>query len=143
MNESATGARVCPSCGSQITVADFCPECGLNLRNVKRLPSRDEWEDRQTQKDARRRRGRGLQLVGIGLAGTILLAAVLFGAAQLLNADVATYRMPSESMKPTLDVGDRLTVNRDAYNSAEPELGDLVVFHPPMGAETNECGATQ
>jgi signal peptidase I len=44
-------------------------------------------------------------------------------------------------MEPTFSVGDPLVVNTDAYNSAKPKVGDIILFHPPVGAETNECGA--
>jgi signal peptidase I len=45
-------------------------------------------------------------------------------------------------MEPTLDVGQRVLVNRFLYRFADPEIGDIVVFHPPAGAERgNQCGA--
>jgi len=48
-------------------------------------------------------------------------------------------RIPSESMVPTLRAGDTILVDQDAYRKATPAIGDIVVFHPPAGAETNEC----
>lgn len=49
--------------------------------------------------------------------------------------------VPSGSMEPTLKVGDQVTVNVDAYAESEPRIGDIVVFHPPEGAESaSECG---
>ena len=55
---------------------------------------------------------------------------------------VKPYQIPSESMEPTLDVGQRVLVNRFLYHFADPQIGDIVVFHPPLGAERgNECGA--
>ena len=49
-----------------------------------------------------------------------------------------TFRVPSQSMAPGLTVGDEVTVR--AYGSTAPKVGDVVVFHPPAGAERNECG---
>jgi signal peptidase I len=44
-------------------------------------------------------------------------------------------------MVPTLEVGQRVLVNRIGARFGEPEVGDIVVFHPPRGAEVgNECG---
>ena len=46
-------------------------------------------------------------------------------------------------MEPTLDVGQRVLVNRFGYNFGDPSIGDIVVFHPPAGADgegLNECG---
>ena len=38
-------------------------------------------------------------------------------------------------MEPTLDVGQRVLVNRFLYDFSDPDVGDIVVFHPPLGAE--------
>jgi len=56
---------------------------------------------------------------------------------------VKPYQIPSESMEPTLDVGQRVLVNRFLYHLRDPQVGDIVVFHPPQGAETGgqgQCG---
>ena len=36
-------------------------------------------------------------------------------------------------MEPTLDVGQRVLVNRFIYHFSSPDIGDIVVFHPPVG----------
>jgi signal peptidase I len=55
---------------------------------------------------------------------------------------VKPYQIPSQSMEPTLDVGQRVLVNRFLYHFSDPDIGDIVVFHPPAGAdEGGECGA--
>ncbi len=82
---------------------------------------------------------------------SIVAALVLAFAFQ--TAAYATYHIPSESMVPTLEVGDRLTVNKFAYGysrhslpldfslpkgaingrlfASEPVRGDIIVFvHP-------------
>jgi signal peptidase I len=47
-------------------------------------------------------------------------------------------------MEPTLDVGQRVLVNRFLYHFKDPQIGDIVVFHPPQGANGGgaggECG---
>ena len=54
---------------------------------------------------------------------------------------VKPYQIPSESMEPTLDVGQRVLVNRFLYHFTDPSIGDIVVFHPPAGADSGtECG---
>jgi signal peptidase I len=52
------------------------------------------------------------------------------------------FRIPSPAMVPTLRVGDYIKVDIDAYRSRPPARGDVVVFHPPRGAdpEVNRCG---
>ena len=54
-------------------------------------------------------------------------------AAFLLITFVArTYYIPSESMVPTLKVGDVLLVNKFEYRFHAPNEGDIVVFPPPV-----------
>lgn len=48
---------------------------------------------------------------------------------------VKPFGIPSESMEPTLLKGDRVLVSRLAYRFGEPQRGDVVVFHPPLGTE--------
>jgi signal peptidase I len=74
-----------------------------------------------------------------GVLGALLVAAVLV---RTFGMDARDYRVPSESMIPTVQVGDRVTLNRGAYDDAPPEIGDIVIHHPPLGAEINECGST-
>ena len=57
--------------------------------------------------------------------------------------DARGYRAASESMVPTLQLGDRVTLNQGAYDDSPPEIGDVVIHHPPAGAMAgNECGDT-
>jgi signal peptidase I len=54
---------------------------------------------------------------------------------------VKPYRIPSGSMEPTLDVGQRVLVNRFTHRiGSDPKVGDVVVFHPPLGADDQRCG---
>lgn len=44
-------------------------------------------------------------------------------------------------MEPTLDIGQRVLVNRFIYHFEDPKPGEIVVFHPPAGADNGtECG---
>ena len=72
----------------------------------------------------------------------VLTVAIAVGLALLIQAFlVKPYRIPSASMVPTLDVGQRVLVNRLADH---PSVGDVVVFHPPQGRRlrTTRCAAT-
>jgi signal peptidase I len=73
---------------------------------------------------------------------TIVVAALAIAfVVQLLL--VKTYRIPSGSMEPTLDVGQRVLVNRIGMKFGDPSVGDIVVFHPARGADSQppRCGA--
>ena len=67
------------------------------------------------------------------------------GLALLIQAFVVKpYQIPSASMVPTLEIGQRVLVNRVNYHLSDPDRGDIVVFHPPKGAETGrQCGAEE
>jgi signal peptidase I len=50
---------------------------------------------------------------------------------------VKPYKIPSASMEPTLRKGDRVLVNRLSHETgALPQVGQIVVFNPPAGAES-------
>jgi len=53
------------------------------------------------------------------------------------------FRVPSGAMLPTLKLGSVITVDLHAYRTKKPQIGDIVVFHPPRGADplTPVCGA--
>ncbi|MEX2106479.1 MAG: signal peptidase I [Solirubrobacterales bacterium] len=72
----------------------------------------------------------------------VVIVALALGLALAIQAwIVKPYQIPSESMEPTLDVGQRVLVNRFLYHFTDPSLGDIVVFHPPAGADNGtECG---
>ncbi len=73
----------------------------------------------------------------IELVVTIAIAVVL---ALLIQAFIVKpYRIPSGSMEPTLSISQRVLANRLINH---PSIGDIVVFHPPVGAEqgTGLCG---
>src|SRR5262245_15230534 len=71
----------------------------------------------------------------------LVLAGAAFGCGESSSERTRTYEIPSEAMLPTLDVGDEVTVNLDAYSEAAPEPGDIVTFHPPQGAVSGDhCG---
>jgi signal peptidase I len=49
-------------------------------------------------------------------------------------------------MEPTLDVGQRVLVNRLSHRlGSDPSVGDIITFHPPAGADTQppQCGGQQ
>jgi signal peptidase I len=80
------------------------------------------------------------------LVELVLIVAAALGLALLIQAFlVKPYRIPSASMEPTLDIGERVLVNRVNYHFQDPSRGDVVVFHPPEGAVSGgpgECGVT-
>jgi signal peptidase I len=77
----------------------------------------------------------------VEIVGIVVVAVALAFVIQLLL--VKTYRIPSGSMEPTLKIGQRVLVNRIGMRFGDPSVGDIVVFHPPRGADVQPatCGA--
>jgi signal peptidase I len=83
------------------------------------------------------RRGTVVLLSLLAVAGGLIAVFFLRG----LLMDAKSYRVPSETMVPTIGLGDRVTLRRNAYDDTPPAIGDIVIHHPPAGAEAgNECG---
>ena len=80
-------------------------------------------------------------------AKSILVAFLLFLV--IRTSVVEAFKIPTSSMEGTLLVGDFLLVNKAVYGArvpgteitlgtfAEPERGDVIVFHPPHEPEKN------
>jgi signal peptidase I len=71
---------------------------------------------------------------------TIIEWTVLIGSALLIAILIKTFLfqafyIPSESMKPTLNVGDRVLVNKVSYRLHDVNRGDIVVFGTPPRAK--------
>jgi signal peptidase I len=82
------------------------------------------------------------------LVELVVIVSLAIGLALVIQAFlVKPFQIPSGSMEPTLDIGQRVLVNRFLYHLEDPEIGDIVVFHPPAGAVDGgpagggECGA--
>ena len=84
---------------------------------------------------------KGTSSASSSLLELVLIVAVALGLALGIQAFlIKPYKIPSESMVPTLTVGQRVLVNRIGARFQDPEIGDVVVFHPPAGAEEQMCG---
>lgn len=75
----------------------------------------------------------------------VQILAIALVLAILIRLLIAEPRyIPSDSMLPTLRVGDRLVVEKISYRLHSPQPGDIVVFHPPaalqeLGFKPNEA----
>ncbi|MEX1142109.1 MAG: signal peptidase I [Thermoleophilaceae bacterium] len=80
------------------------------------------------------------QSAGGSLIELVVIVAIALGVALGIQAFlVKPFRIPSESMVPTLEVGQRVLVNRVGLRLGDPERGDVVVFKPPANADQNAC----
>jgi signal peptidase I len=88
----------------------------------------------------------GEKSAGGSIVELVLIVAVALGLALGIQAFlVKPYRIPSGSMLPTLKIGQRVLVNRLGNRFNDPKIGEILVFHPPAGAEGtgDTCGHAQ
>ena len=72
--------------------------------------------------------------------GIIIVLVAVLAAVLLREFVVQTFYIPSGSMEPTLQVGDRIVVNKLSYELHGVDRGDIVVFsRPPL----ENCGGPQ
>jgi signal peptidase I len=91
-----------------------------------------------------RRRPKLKDLPGGSVTELVIIVVTALAIALLVQAFlVKPYRIPSGSMEPTLDIGQRVLVNRVEGRFGHPSVGDIVVFKPPRGADEQpaRCGA--
>jgi signal peptidase I len=65
----------------------------------------------------------------LDLLETLILAVVLF---LIINAVSARVRVDGFSMRPTLEDGEFILVNRLAYKFGDPKRGEIIVFRSPV-----------
>lgn len=65
----------------------------------------------------------------VELLGVIVVAVVV--AVLLRTFVVATYSIPSGSMEPTLQIGDRIVVDKLSYHLHGVDRGNIIVFSTP------------
>jgi signal peptidase I len=85
----------------------------------------------ETRRSRRRRRSKGGGGVVEFLVILLVSFALVFGFVRPFV--VEAFYIPSESMVPTLRVGDRVLVNKFIYRFTEPQRGDIVVFESVEG----------
>ncbi len=86
------------------------------------------------------RRRQPKSMLGAIVELIVIIAVALALALGIQQWIVKPYRIPSGSMEPTLAIGQRVLVNRLGMDFSEPHVGEIAVFHPPEGAEQEECG---
>ncbi len=62
----------------------------------------------------------------------VFLALIAFLISLSIRAAIAeSYIIPTGSMIPTINAGDRVLVNKLIYRFRDPDRGEIVVFNPP------------
>jgi signal peptidase I len=93
-------------------------------------PIQDE-DDLTTEGDSR-------SVLRTALEWIALIACALLVAFVVKTFVFQAFYIPSESMVPTLEVGDRVLVNKLADRLHDPNRFDIEVFEAPEGTETDE-----
>lgn len=116
-------------------------------QGVDATPSPPEAETIEAPARAGRRREperrRKVEIFGLVIPLAIVEWVVLIASALVIALLIKTFLfqafyIPSESMKPTLNIGDRVLVNKLSYRVHDVNRGDIVVFEtPPKEKDAN------
>lgn len=68
----------------------------------------------------------------------VLILVALVVAVLIKTFFVQAFFIPSGSMIPTLEIDDRVMVNKLSYTFGEPDRGDIVVFDSPFAAASKD-----
>ncbi|MFA6000684.1 MAG: signal peptidase I [Thermoleophilia bacterium] len=96
-----------------------------------------------TQRKKKKAKKPGTQLVIAGVSIASLLEYIGIFAGAIVIAFVAQaflikpFQIPSESMVPTIDPGDRILINRLSYRFGPVQRGDIIVFKSPMNPDVD------
>jgi signal peptidase I len=88
----------------------------------------DYGEPIKSRRELRREREKKKRKGGILEFLVIMLVAFVLVFGLIRPFVVEAFRIPSESMVPTLKVGDRVLANKFIYRFTEPARGDVVLF---------------
>ena len=97
----------------------------------------EEPRGRKSRRELRHERKRNERKRGVLEYLVILVVAFVLVFGVIKPFVVEAFRVPSESMVPTLEVRDRFLANKFVYRFTEPERGDIVVF---QSVEPNDKG---
>jgi signal peptidase I len=70
----------------------------------------------------------------------VLIVAAIFIAVVIKSFLFQAFYIPSASMEPTLDIGDRVLVNKLSYDLHDVHRGDIVVFASAPNKEWHKAG---
>ncbi len=117
---------------------------GASLRSRGSAPPEADDEHFLARPDVRGRgaaEGKKKRSTSGSVIELVLIVAVALGLALGIQAFlVKPFRIPSESMVPTLQINQRVLVDRVSYDFSNPSRGDVIVFKPPKGADEDRCG---
>jgi signal peptidase I len=99
-----------------------------------RVADEDEASEVAARAEERRRRAR----VRSALEWVVVIAGALIVALVIKTFLFQAFYIPSASMEPTLNIGDRVLVNKLSYRLHDVNRGDLVVFERPPGEPETE-----
>lgn len=71
----------------------------------------------------------------LGQVLAVILIAI--GVFLLSRATVQSFVVVGSSMEPSFEDGQRLLVNKAVYRFRDPQMGEVIVFHPPTGKQVD------
>ena len=112
--------------------ADASSQDGVNQTEAVVAEKTEQGQPKRV--DSSENKGKNAETGGVWeqLRENLQILLIALCLALFIRTFVAEPRyIPSDSMLPTLQVGDRLVVEKVSYRFRAPHLGDIVVFNPP------------
>jgi signal peptidase I len=81
---------------------------------------------------------RGKRARRVAIEWILLIGAALLIAFVIKSFLFQAFYIPSGSMEPTLNIGDRVLVNKLSYDLHDVNRGDIVVFEAPESAQSGD-----
>jgi signal peptidase I len=115
----------------EMTDVDRGVEATTSLPEAETIeaPTRPNKDQKPTPETSKRKTRRTI------IEWTILIGSALIIALLIKTFLFQAFYIPSESMLPTLNVGDRVLVNKMSYRVHDVNRGDIVVFETPPAAK--------
>jgi len=115
-----------------------CELCSEALKGIAEMENASLLYEVNKDLQFRARRKRLLKKKIFSQNELISIFAVVFLIVFLLRSFLyEPFKIPSESMLPTLQIGDHLLVDKGAYKTHEPRRGDVIVFPYPRDPSKN------
>ncbi|UJA19703.1 signal peptidase I [Thermoleophilia bacterium SCSIO 60948] len=101
------------------------------------VPTEAERRESVASKRQARRMAIWMAAAGSVVAAALVITIVALGGSAATSSTVR-FLVPSAGMEPIYESSTWIDIDPTAFDSSEPQVGDIVTYHPPRGAGVGE-----